>query len=1175
MAEPPTKISGSGGGGWTPLSVEELQVVLPAYEVIEMLGAGGMGAVYKARQRSLKRLVAIKILPLGMADDEFKFVERFRNEAETLAQMNHPAIVNVYDFGETPAGLLYFVMEFVDGTDLHQLIESSGQLTGEHAMSIAAHVCDALAYAHRHGVVHRDIKPANILINREGHVKVADFGLAKMENPSQTSGLTRTNMTMGTPDYAAPEVFTAGMITDHRADLYAVGVMLYQMLTGHVPRGMFKLPSQKTPGTDPRFDAIIVRAMEANRDERYQSAAEVRQALDEIRTTPLARDSGMGAISARSLPPRTVAKPAPSSEPKTASPGKMKWLAAAAVVTVLAIAGVAIFGGKKEEKPTPAASTAVAPVDEAFLAQVAASTPEKQVELVTTKIEALNGVRPEIIPEITSGRVYGVVVKPGDEKRDIPDLSPLNALRAMNYLRVETPGLRDISWLRGMKVATISFQGGTFTDLSVLKELSLQHVTFFGGPPRDYTILAGQPLQSFIMHGTSLRDLSFLKGMKLNNVRIERTGVTDLSPLREFALVSLVCDFVPERDTAILRAIPTLKTINNQPVAEFWAKVDGKAPATAAAQGELRAAGEELSVWSGTEQVASLRDARAQVGGWLLIGSPGVEITGVETSGITPNPNAISPTAEAPPSLPNATWQDVTESVREKARAKPELVVEADGVRHSGDGKTVDVSLGSQAGDRAVWVRYVGDAQVSLWFKTGNASAFVLAQRHQTIFQRVEKNASESVAMRPPIPHPAGFDASQPHELLVAVQGTAIRAWLDGRFVGEVQDEEIKGSSTALVFTKFTAVQKVEMADLPQGAATATPPKSVALENWESVLTKPADFGEQASFAEFRDGAAFLRERTIYAPGEATEGAIRAKLRYTEAETTGSLTIRSTEAARYGEEAYACTAFISDKGASVAVLLRDKAAGIIEPQRTAFTILPPLKNGELFLFELRAEHGQIAVSINGREAGRLPDPWQTGKRRAGITPANTGRSEFRDIAVRETAAEKWIDWLGPKLAALTEFQGKGWKREPGGVSTTLEIDGRMVLPEGTKDAAIRVTYVVRESRGMMITFREKKVGDDREHYVADDTGKFIALARNKTGDKPARLGRQPLPPDFGPETERTLELRFAGDVLTLTLNGAHTLSVRDSARPEGSCAVVFKQGALVKKIETLILDEKR
>ena len=300
--------SGRTSGGvpfWEPPSPEELSSTLPAYEVTALLGRGGMGAVYRAVQRSLKRDVAIKVLP-PTADDELKFAERFRHEAETLARLNHPGIVHIHDFGETADGLLYLVMEYVDGTDVHRLIQASGRLSEDYALAVTAHVCDALTYAHSRGIVHRDIKPANVLIDQEGNVKVADFGLAKMVDPQFDSGLTMSNVALGTPDYVAPEVLSCGMEVDHRADLYAVGVMLYQMLTGELPRGLFKLPSQKYREIDPRLDGVICRALEPDREERYQSAVEVRAELFEISTARLARMEDASLIVPTPMPRRRI-----------------------------------------------------------------------------------------------------------------------------------------------------------------------------------------------------------------------------------------------------------------------------------------------------------------------------------------------------------------------------------------------------------------------------------------------------------------------------------------------------------------------------------------------------------------------------------------------------------------------------------------------------------------------------------------------------------------------------------------------------------------------------------------------------------------------------------------------------------------------------------------------------
>ncbi len=309
----PTNYQRTTGGShlrWVPPTPEHLQEMLPAYEILSILGQGGMGAVYKGRQKSLDRIVAIKILPPEAGEDDMQFVERFKNEARTMAKMNHPAIVHVYDFGETTEGQLYIVMEFIDGTDVAKMIQSQGKLPEDYALSITAHVCDALGYAHKNGIVHRDIKPANVLINMDGQVKVADFGLAKATDPSQM-GLTKTNMAMGTPDFVSPEALMPGVPLDGRADLYAVGVMLYNMLTGTIPRGAFRMPSA-TLQTDARFDKIIGKAMEMDRERRYQTALDLRRDLDVILTTPAAK-TGMQTIPAQaaaqsSLPQRPAGK---------------------------------------------------------------------------------------------------------------------------------------------------------------------------------------------------------------------------------------------------------------------------------------------------------------------------------------------------------------------------------------------------------------------------------------------------------------------------------------------------------------------------------------------------------------------------------------------------------------------------------------------------------------------------------------------------------------------------------------------------------------------------------------------------------------------------------------------------------------------------------------------------
>ncbi len=300
-------------GRWEPPTAEDLQKLLPQYEITALLGRGGMGAVYKGTQKSLDRPVAIKILSNQLDAADASFAERFKNEARSMAKLKHPGIVGVYDFGETPDGMLYIVMEFIEGTDVAKMISKKGRLHTDHAMAITAHVCDALAYAHERGIIHRDIKPANIMVGYDGVVKVADFGLAKMSHDNR-SGLTQSGMAMGTLHYMAPEALMLGSSVDQRADIYAVGVMLYQMLTGKLPQGLFEMPSLQVKGLDPRYDGIISKALREDREVRYSNALAMRLDLDAILTQPVvkvdaAAEKAPAALPTQARPQRPAGQP--------------------------------------------------------------------------------------------------------------------------------------------------------------------------------------------------------------------------------------------------------------------------------------------------------------------------------------------------------------------------------------------------------------------------------------------------------------------------------------------------------------------------------------------------------------------------------------------------------------------------------------------------------------------------------------------------------------------------------------------------------------------------------------------------------------------------------------------------------------------------------------------------
>jgi len=251
----------------------------PQLEILELRGQGGMGAVYKARQVILDRLVALKVLPPESSRDP-AFAERFRREARALARLCHPHIVAVYDFGETD-GFYYFLMEFVDGVNLRQLLHGGHLQPGE-ALRIVPQLCEALQYAHDEGVVHRDIKPENILVDRAGNVKIADFGLAKLlGQPPLAQGLTGSHQVMGTPHYIAPEQMEKPLAVDHRADIYSLGVVFYEMLTGELPLGRFAPPSQKA-SVDVRLDEVVLRALEKEPERRYQHVSEVKSEVESI-----------------------------------------------------------------------------------------------------------------------------------------------------------------------------------------------------------------------------------------------------------------------------------------------------------------------------------------------------------------------------------------------------------------------------------------------------------------------------------------------------------------------------------------------------------------------------------------------------------------------------------------------------------------------------------------------------------------------------------------------------------------------------------------------------------------------------------------------------------------------------------------------------------------------------
>ncbi len=295
---------------------------LGPYQVVQELGRGGMAVVYKAFQPSLRRYVALKVLPDYFQSDP-EFVARFQREARAAAQLSHPNVVTIYDVGEQ-AGVHYIAMEYLEGGSLLDRL-ARGPLSPEEALQIVEQVGSALDFAHSRSLIHRDIKPANILFSADGRPKVTDFGIARA---GDTSRLTRAGAMLGTPDYMSPEQ-AQGMAVDHRADLYALGVILYEMLTGRVPFQadtphaiVYALihqpplpPRQLRPDLSPAVEAVLLKALAKRPNERFQTGAEMAAALR--------RAASASAPSAAAVPAQTAAEPSSRSYGEGRGPGKV------------------------------------------------------------------------------------------------------------------------------------------------------------------------------------------------------------------------------------------------------------------------------------------------------------------------------------------------------------------------------------------------------------------------------------------------------------------------------------------------------------------------------------------------------------------------------------------------------------------------------------------------------------------------------------------------------------------------------------------------------------------------------------------------------------------------------------------------------------------------------------
>ncbi|OBA81860.1 serine/threonine protein kinase [Mycobacterium sp. 1164966.3] len=434
------------------------------YELGDILGFGGMSEVHLARDLRLHREVAVKVLRADLARDP-SFYLRFRREAQNAAALNHPSIVAVYDTGEaeTPSGPLpYIVMEYVDGVTLRDIVHTDGPMPPRRAIEIIADACQALNFSHQNGIIHRDVKPANIMISTTNAVKVMDFGIARAIADGGNS-VTQTAAVIGTAQYLSPEQ-ARGDSVDARSDVYSLGCVLYEIVTGEPPftgdspvavayqhvREDPVPPSERHEGISADLDAVVLKALAKNPDNRYQTAAEMRADLVRVHNgeTPEApkvltdadRSSLLSSGGGGYGGPRTDPLPRQNFDDDGDRGGGSigRWAAVVAVLAVLTIVvviGFNAFGGNPRDVQVPDVRGQVSADAIASLQNKGFKTRTQQKPDSTIPPDHVIGTEPGANTSVGAGDVITINVSTGPEQREIPDVTSMTYTEAVDRLK--------------------------------------------------------------------------------------------------------------------------------------------------------------------------------------------------------------------------------------------------------------------------------------------------------------------------------------------------------------------------------------------------------------------------------------------------------------------------------------------------------------------------------------------------------------------------------------------------------------------------------------------------------------------------------------------------------------------------------------------------------------------
>jgi serine/threonine protein kinase/Leucine-rich repeat (LRR) protein len=600
--------------GWlTPYQANQLllgrgrELVLGSYILLERLGEGGMGQVFKAKNWKLGRIVAVKLIRKERLVHP-DAVRRFQREVRAAAALSHPNIVHALDADEI-GGTHLLVMECVEGaTDLARLVAKNGPLPVAQACVYVRQTALGLQHACERGLVHRDIKPQNLLLTGDGRtVKILDMGLARLDHPEadreKASSMTQEGAIMGTPDYIAPEQVMGAHEVDIRANLYSLGCTFYQLLTGRVPfpggslmqkfdGHRFQEPTPVEtlrPDVSPAIAAVVRKLMAKKPAERYQTPADVAAALagsasdsamlvGNDRTLVEGQQAAVAtAVSGDTLPSSPFAQL--SAEATASSRGRngRRWLvsvAASLAVLALGVMALRFLLSRGDNQPKEKSSDKVVEasqqspkaakkVEDSWLKQVAALPAEEQVKAVMSKLKERN---PGFDGQETHKSEGGVATELNFLSDNVTDISPVQALAGLKILRCYGSDsgkgkLADLAPLASMKLTYLVCSNTQVADLTPLMSLPLTALECRNTPLKDFSSLKGLKLKSLNCGGTLVSDLSPLEEMKLAFLAIDGTKVSDLSPLKGMPLTTLNCT-----NTAVANLTP----LRGMPLTEFY-----------------------------------------------------------------------------------------------------------------------------------------------------------------------------------------------------------------------------------------------------------------------------------------------------------------------------------------------------------------------------------------------------------------------------------------------------------------------------------------------------------------------------------------------------------------------------------------------------------------------------